>query len=130
MPTGYPGWWRWPDRDSDGMQTPSLAAVARQQVDRHAGAGGRHTAEGARLDHDRVHRPADPTAQPSTRWPATTPNWVCGMNLAIMDAATEHSKRPGSQCGSNPLNAGLISRALRAKAGPCRPALMRASEPW
>jgi hypothetical protein len=95
MPTGYPGCWRWPDRDSDGMQKASLAAVARQQVDRDAGAGGRHTAEGARLDHDRVHRPADPTAQPSTRWPATTPNWVCGMNLDIMDAATEQLHEAG-----------------------------------
>ena len=49
----------------------------------------------ARLDHDWVHRPADPTAQPSTRWPATTPNWVCGMNLAIMDAATEQLQETG-----------------------------------
>jgi hypothetical protein len=112
------------------MQKPSLAAWPGQQVNRHAGAGGRHTAEGARLDHNRVHRPADPTAQPSTRWPATTPNWVCGMNLAIMDAATEQLQETGPQCGTNPINAGLISRAMRAKAGPCRPALMRASEPW
>jgi len=49
----------------------------------------------ARLEHDRVHQPADPTAQPSTRWPATTPNWICGMNLAIMDAATEQLQETG-----------------------------------
>ena len=49
MPTGCADCWRWPDRDSDGMQKASLAAVARQQVDRDAGGGGRHTAEGARL---------------------------------------------------------------------------------
>jgi hypothetical protein len=29
--------------------------------------------------------------------------------------ARSNSKRPGSRCGSNPLSAGLISRALRAK---------------
>ena len=63
----------------------------------------------ARLEHDRVHQPADPTTQPSTRWPATTPNWICGINLAIMDAATEQLQEPGSRCGSNPLSAGLIS---------------------
>lgn len=111
------------------MQKASLAAVARQPVDRDAGAGGRHTAEGARLDHDRVHRPADPTAQPSTRWPATTPNWVCGMNLAIMDAATEQLQEAGLTVRFEPALPGLISRAIGRK--PVHgDQLMRASEPW
>jgi hypothetical protein len=41
--------------------------------------------------------------------------------LAVADGqmayslARSNSKRPGSRCGSNPLSAGLISRALRAK---------------
>ena len=43
------------------MQKASLAAVARQQVDRDAGAGGRHTAEGARLaEHE---TPGEATVQ-------------------------------------------------------------------
>ena len=95
MPTGYPGCWRWPDRHSDGMQKglacsrgPATSRPGRRRR-------WRHTAEGARLDHDWVHRPADPTAQPSTRWPGTTPNWICGMNLAIMDAATEQLQETG-----------------------------------
>jgi hypothetical protein len=92
MRTGYPGCWRWPDRDSDGMQKASLAAVARQQVDRDAGAGGRHPPN--RPPRTRSRPPASHRPTFDTR-PATTPNWICGMNLAIMDAATEQLQKTG-----------------------------------
>ena len=47
-PTWSPGCGQRPDRDSDGTQKVSLAALARQQVDRAAGGGGRHGADTAR----------------------------------------------------------------------------------
>ena len=45
-----------PDRDSDGLQKVSLTALARQQVDRATGAGGRHTADTVYGGHEKVLR--------------------------------------------------------------------------
>jgi hypothetical protein len=65
------------------MQKVSLAAMARQQVDRTAGAGGRHTSDTAYAGHEKVSRQT-----------------VIGMSQGARRARTRTRARPQCRCST------------------------------